>query len=333
MHDDDLITPVWVLTGFLGSGKTTLLSRLMRHREMHDTAVIVNEWGEVGLDHRLVAESAENNVLLLDSGCLCCAMGDDLAETMTDLFHKRTRGEIPHFDRLVIETTGLADPGPIIGTLLADRVMTSRYRLAAVLTVVDGVLGLKQFDQHKEPERQAALADRIVIAKRDLISDADEAALIARLRTANPRAEIISAVRGDVSPGRLLAFASVQQRGSNTAHAHDHDHEHDAEHRHSEGAETVFVPFPRALRWSDYAALIAHLQRRYGAALWRTKGLIRLEDEPTAMAVQGVQHLFAPPAPVEKAETARLGLVLIGEGLGDRARLIAELAPYGAATD
>jgi G3E family GTPase len=336
LRDDDIITPVWVLTGFLGSGKTTLLSRLMRHREMRDTAVIVNEWGEVGLDHRLVAESAENNVLLLDSGCLCCAMGDDLAETMTDLFHKRARGEIPHFDRLVIETTGLADPGPIIGTLLGDRVMTSRYRLAAVLTVIDGLLGLKQFEQHKEPARQAALADRIIIAKRDLISDADEAALIARLRAENPRAEIISAIRGDVSPGRLLAFASEQPGGPDhhaEGRTHDHEHGHDTEHRHSDGVETVFVPFPRVLRWSEYAALVTHLQRRFGAALWRTKGLIRLEDEPTPMAVQGVQVLFAPPAAVENAEEARLGLVLIGEGLGDAAGLMTELAPYGAATN
>ncbi len=327
----DEVTPVWILTGFLGSGKTTLLARLMRHTGMGDTAVIVNEFGAVGLDHHLVAQSAETNVLLLESGCLCCAMGDDLAETLTELFHKRSRGEIPEFRRLVIETTGLADPGPIIGTLLADRVMTSRYRLTAVLTVVDGLLGLEQLGRHQEPARQVALADRIIIAKRDLMSDAEEARLRQRLRADNPRAEILAVARGDVAPDQLLSAAAAP-RGDEAGWDPSCHHAHDHAHRHSDGVATVFAPFPNVLRWSDYAGLVAYLQQRFGASLWRTKGLLRIEDESQPMAVQGVQHLFAPPTPIERAENARLGLVLIGEGLGEPEALIAALAPYGAST-
>ncbi|MCR6646078.1 MAG: GTP-binding protein [Terricaulis sp.] len=326
------ITPVWILTGFLGSGKTTLLSRLMRHPGMSDTAVIVNEFGEVGLDHRLVAQSAETNVLLLDSGCLCCAMGDDLAETLTELFHKRARGEIPDFRRVVIETTGLADPGPIIGTLLADRVMTSRYRIAGVIAVADGVLGADQLLKHREAQRQTALADRIIISKRDQITEADEAGLRARLSAANPRAEILSIAQGDVAPEALLA-PPQERRCDGVAHTaacgHDHAHDH-AEHRHSEAVETVFAPFPKPMDWSDYAAMVAFLQRRLGADLWRTKGIVRIKGEPEPMVIQGVQHLFAPPAQLPEASQARFGIVLIGERLGGAA-LIEALAPFGAA--
>ncbi len=329
---DAPITPVWILTGFLGSGKTTLLAQLMRHPGMGDTAVIVNEFGEVGLDHRLVAQSAETNVLLLDSGCLCCAMGDDLAETLTELFHKRTRGEIPDFRRVVIETTGLADPGPIIGTLLADRVMTGRFQMAGVIAVADGALGVGQLAKHREAQRQAALADRIIISKRDQITEADEAALRARLIAANPHANIISIARGEISPEVLLAAPSSRRcdgvaHTSDCGHAHAHD---DPAHRHSDGVETVFAPFPDPIDWADYAALVAFLQRRFGASLWRTKGVIRIKGEPTPMVVQGVQLLFAPPAPLAEAVDARFGLVLIGEDLGEAA-LIEALAPFGAA--
>jgi G3E family GTPase len=315
--------PVYLLTGFLGAGKTTLLARLVRRPELADTAVIVNEFGEVGLDHRLVARGEEeDNVVLLDSGCLCCAAGDKLTETLTELFHRRARGEVPPFARVVIETTGLADPGPILRSLMADRFSTERFAVAGVIACVDAELGVSQLERFQESRLQAAMADRFVVTKTDRATPEATAALIARLRLINPRAEVLTAVEGDIDPERLLAPATPTAPPP----AHDHHHDHGD---HTGGVQTVFLAIPHPIGWEAYAAMVRYFQTSLGERLLRTKGLVRIEGEPGLQVVQGVQLLFAPPRELVGAEAgATTGLVLIGEELAP-ASLIADLAGLG----
>jgi G3E family GTPase len=312
--------PVYLLTGFLGSGKTTLLSKLVRRPELADTAVIVNEFGEVGLDHRLVAKGEEDNVVLLDSGCLCCAAGDQLAETLTDLFHRRGRGEVPPFARVVIETTGLADPGPILRSLMADRFSTERFAVAGVIACVDGELGGSQLDRFRESRLQAAMADRFVVTKTDRAAPEAAARLVERLVAVNPRAEVLTSVLGEIDPARLLAPAAVAAPPP-ARHHHDHGD-------HTGGVGTVFLPIPDPIGWEAYAAMVGYFQRELGERLLRTKGLVRIEGERGLQVVQGVQLLFAPPRELEGAADAATGLVLIGEGL-ERGALASDLAPFG----
>ena len=170
IHEVGERIPISVLTGFLGSGKTTLLSRLLGDPKMSDTAVVINEFGDVGLDHVLV-ESSNDDVIVMDSGCLCCTIRSDLVDTLRSLFRRRVTGEVPEFVRLIIETTGLADPAPILHTLMTDPLLAARYRLDSVITTVDGAHGIQQMNTQFEPVKQAAVADRILITKRDLIGE------------------------------------------------------------------------------------------------------------------------------------------------------------------
>ncbi|WP_449232341.1 CobW family GTP-binding protein [Azospirillum doebereinerae] len=232
--------PVSVLTGFLGSGKTTLLQALLRHPGMARTAIVINEFGEVGLDHLLVAKASENMVLM-DSGCLCCTIRGDLVDTLRDLFLKRVRGEVPDFDRVVVETTGLADPAPIIHTLMTDPLLAARFRLDGVIATVDAAHGSLQLDRQPESVKQAAVADRIVMTKTDVASPAATAALMKRLNAINPAAPIIPAAHGAVDPQSLFdaglynpetkspdvaRWLREEAYRDEHAHAHDHDHAH-----------------------------------------------------------------------------------------------------------
>lgn len=239
--------PISVLTGFLGSGKTTLLSRLIRDPRMARTAVIINEFGEVGLDHLLVAKADENTVLM-DSGCLCCTIRSDLADTLRDLYLRRLRDEVPPFDRVVIETTGLADPAPILHTLMTDPVVAARFRLDGVVTTVDAVHGMDQLDRQEESLKQAAVADRLVLTKTDIAAPAEVARLKARLKALNPAALQVDAQQavtaaGDTLPVLLFdaglynpATKSLDVQAWLRAEAyeppaHGHDH-HDCDHDH-----------------------------------------------------------------------------------------------------
>ena len=239
--------PISVLTGFLGSGKTTLLSRLIRDPAMARTAVVINEFGEVGLDHLLVAKADENTVLM-DSGCICCTIRSDLADTLRDLYMKRLRGEVPEFDRVVIETTGLADPAPILHTLMTDPLVASRFRLDGVVTTIDAVHGSGQLDGHVESLKQAAVADRLVLTKTDIADASTTAALKARLKAVNPAATQVDA-QADAALPVLLFDAGLYNPATKSldvqrwlraeayeadAHAHDHhDHAHcDHDHGH-----------------------------------------------------------------------------------------------------
>ncbi len=242
----DLRIPVSVITGFLGAGKSTLLNRLLRHPDMGETAVIVNEFGEIGLDHALIASSSEDTVLL-SSGCLCCTVRGDLVNTLRDLMAKRERGEVKPFKRVVIETTGLADPAPVLHTLMTDPVVAERFRLESVISLVDAVNGSATLDNHAEAVKQAAMADRIVLSKTDLAAPAIAAELKHRLHHLNPAAPILPAVMGEIEPGPLFNaglydpstksfnaqnWLRAEAYGGHDHHHHDHDHDHEHEHEH-----------------------------------------------------------------------------------------------------
>jgi len=269
--------PVHVLTGFLGSGKTTLLARLLREPALADTAVVINELGEVGLDHVLVDRGPEDDVVLLDSGCLCCALGNSLQETLESLYFRRERKALPAFARVVIETTGVADPGPIAATLTLDSAIARHYRLGSIVTVVDAVNAVTHLDRFEEARRQVAVADRLVVSKRDL---ADAAPIETRLRSLNPHAARDGAVFVDAQAGRAPAPGT-----------HDHQgHDHLAEH----GIATISLRFSEPLTWARYADFVQWSQRTLGERLLRMKGAVRMEDGE-ARALHGVLRLFSAP--------------------------------------
>lgn len=199
--------PLTVLTGFLGSGKTTLLKRLLDNPAMAGTAVIINEFGDVGLDDRLV-EKVDEDAILLPSGCVCCTVRGDLTRVLTKLFTQHLGKEIPPIKRVVLETTGLADPSPIAHTLMTDEDIFRIYQLDGIVTTVDGQLGLGQLDTQFEPAKQIAIADRIIITKTDIAAPADIARLEARLRALNPSAEILRVIKGDIAPKHLVGLGA-----------------------------------------------------------------------------------------------------------------------------
>jgi G3E family GTPase len=195
--------PVTLLTGFLGSGKTTLLTELLAHPGMGETAVIVNELGEIGIDHHLVRQVDERTIVL-DSGCVCCVMRGDLADELRDLFSRRIRYEIPDFRRVVVETTGIADPAPILFTLLSEPVVKHHFELDGVVTTVDALNGVDQLLRQPESAKQAAVADRLVVTKTDIADSASVAALESRLAQINPTAPMFRVVQGKVEPETLF---------------------------------------------------------------------------------------------------------------------------------
>ena len=231
------LIPVTVLTGFLGSGKTTVLNHILKQPGMAETAVIVNEFGEIGIDHLLV-ESATDDIVLLNSGCLCCTVRGDIADTLLDLFVGRANGKVPHFRRVVIETTGLADPAPILHTLISDPLVAGRYSLDGVVTTVDAVNGAGTLDRQPEAVKQAAVADRLLLTKTDLAEPDAAAALKARLAALNPSAPLLPVAQGEVDPAVLfnLGFYDPQTKSIDVrrwlrdeafeaGHEHHHDHE------------------------------------------------------------------------------------------------------------
>jgi G3E family GTPase len=236
--------PVTVLTGFLGSGKTTLLNKLLRRPELADTAVIINEFGEIGLDHLLVEKSTEDGMVTLNSGCLCCTVRGDLVRTMSELFLKRAKGEVTNFKRMVVETTGLADPAPILHTLMTDPLLASRYRLDGVVTTVDGVNGASTLDNHEEAVKQAAVADRVLLTKVDIAEAPRLAELKDRLHQLNPGAPFHAVADGEINPNEILnaglynpetKTADVKRWLHEEAYGHGHGGGHHHHHGHGHG--------------------------------------------------------------------------------------------------
>jgi G3E family GTPase len=340
-------TPVTILTGFLGSGKTTLLNRALRDPSMANTAVVINEFGEVGLDHLLAAQS-DDTIMVLENGCLCCTVFGDLVTTLNNLFHQREDGAIPRFDHVVIETSGLADPSPLIQAFLSDPTLAGLYRIGMVVATVDAVNGPYTLDEHVESVRQLALADHILITKLDLVepgeAKAAEAALVARLRRLNPAAKItriddpafdIGAVlRADtLKPGDpkadarawLNAAAYVEQDAH--AHAHDdHDHDHaDHDHHHLHDRDIASFCFVREqpIMREALRLLLDALQQNLGPNLLRVKGIVNVAEEPDRPAViQGAQHLLHNLSWLERWPDAdrRSKIVFITQGF-DRAEI------------
>ncbi len=295
--------PVSIITGYLGSGKTTLLNRLLRDPGMARAAVIINEFGEIGLDHLLVATPAENTVLL-QNGCLCCTIRGDLVETLADLLAKRGAGGIPAFDRILVETTGLADPVPVLRTLASDEIIAPRLRLGAVITLVDGVNGARQLDDCPESVKQAAVADCLLVSKADLAGAPAVARLRKRLSRINPGAQIHEVVRGGIEPGLLFgaalddpaakserverwlneaAFVKAGRGALHTARARGASH--------SDRIHTFAVRREGAVTGAGLMAWLNLLAALKGANLLRVKGLVNVEGRPVAVhAVQSVIH-------------------------------------------
>ena len=324
------LTPVIVVTGFLGSGKTTLLNHMLRHPSLADAAVLVNEFGAVGLDHFLV-EAMDENTVLLESGCLCCTIRGDLKDAILALNSRRARGEIPPYRRLIVETTGLADPAPILFTLSADTVLKHHYRLGAVIATVDGVNGLRQLDRHPESVKQATVADRLVLTKSDIAEAGTLERLRARLARLNGSAELIVAVNGAVDVPRLLradvydprtkgaevrrwlaaeAEKDAAEAGAGHAHAHDVSR-HDA-HIHS-----FTLSFEGALDWTAFGIWLTMLLHSHGERVLRVKGILNVAGAPAPVVVNGVQHVVHPPIHLAAwpDEDRRSHIVFIVDGL------------------
>ena len=298
--------PVTVITGFLGSGKTTLLSALLKREEMENVAVIINEFGEVGLDHALVEQSDEN-VVELQNGCICCTIQGDLQKTMLDLIDKMTKGEISYFDKVIIETTGLADPVPIIHTLISSMDLQRIYTLDGVITVVDATNGEKTLDLQPEAVKQAALAERIIISKIDLIEKDKELSLENRLRGINPSIKIIKSSFGKVSISDLIDLGAYDPlsksrdvkewlavESMNSHHAHDHGHHHVNVNRHDENIEAFSMTSDKPVNMMAFGLFKDLLMAQMGPDLLRLKGIINIEGKDRPAVIHGVQHIFHP---------------------------------------
>jgi len=326
--------PVTVLTGFLGAGKTTLLNRLLADPDMGEAAVLINEFGDVGIDHLLVKETREDTVLL-NSGCLCCTVRGDLVNAMRELFWQRFEKKIPWFKRVVIETTGLADPAPIIHTLMTDPTIGPRYRLDGIVTVVDAVNGPATLDAQPESVKQAAVADRIVLTKTDLATPEQAAEIRSRLKALNPAAPVFE-VNAEFGPKDLFdaGLFSAERKIADVAgwlrdeayaddhhdhhhshnhdhghhheddhdhghgHAHDHDHDHEHHHdpnRHDTRISSFCLVVDEPIAWDAFVTWMEMLIATQGENLLRIKGILNIAGESAPVAVHGVQHLFHPP--------------------------------------
>jgi G3E family GTPase len=322
--------PVSLVTGFLGSGKTTLLNRLLRDPAMKDSAVIVNEFGAVGLDH-LFLERIDGETVLMASGCLCCTVRSDLEKSLTELHWKRREGKVPPFARVLVETTGLADPAPILQLLLNNPFVAAGYRLDAVVATVDAVNAGRQLDEHQESVKQVALADRLVVTKADL--NPDTAPLEARLRALNPAAPRHRAAHGAIAADKLFgaalydpatrtadarrwlnaeAYGDAVPRsagGEEEDHHHGrHDHHDHAGHgpdgadvnRHDARIAAFCLIEERPVDWDRFHRWLGQLRAAKGECLLRVKGILNLAGETNPVVIHGVHHVFHPPVQLER---------------------------------
>ena len=319
--DDQGRFPVSLLTGFLGAGKTTLLNRLLRHPAMAGTAVVINEFGEVALD-QLFVERTEGEVVVLANGCLCCSLNGDLEGIVGTLFEKRAAGAVPEFERLVVETTGLADPAPIMQLLINSPLLGRSFRLDAVVTAVDAVHGARSLDEHEEAVKQAAMADRLVVTKSDL---ADPSPLEERLRAINPGAAIHRVVMGEIDPALLFGAGDVALKDPAKWLG-------PIEHLHHHGRDAIDALCLRAqapLDWRELQRFLTRIRVREADRLLRVKGIVNVEGEKGPVVIHGVHHVFHPPVALaawpDADRTTRI--VVIARGL-DRARLEKEWAEF-----
>ena len=303
--------PLTVLTGFLGAGKTSLLNRLVSDPALAETAVIINEFGEIGLDHLLV-KPIRDGVVLLQSGCLCCTLRGDLVDALEELLRDLDNGRAV-FRRVILETTGLADPAPVLQTVVAHPYLVMRYRLDGVITVVDAVNAAATLDEHMESVKQVAVADRIVLTKTDLLTTAqgrrDREALASRLRMLNPAAPVLDAAANEATPERLLACGLFDPRRKHpdvgrwlAAEAYadaDHRHHHDVNrhdvNRHDDRVRAFSLVSEAAIPAAMFDAFLDLLRSLHGPNLLRLKGIVKLAETPASpIVVHGVQHILHP---------------------------------------
>lgn len=331
------MTPVTVLTGFLGAGKTTLLNRLLKDPALAETAVIINEFGDVALDHLLV-EHVGDHMVLLQSGCLCCTMRGDLVDALEKLLRDLDNGRVK-FVRVLLETTGLADPAPVLQTAMAHPYLVKRFRLDGVVTVVDAVNGEATLDSHPESVKQAAVADRIVLSKTDLADPAKIERLKERLHALNPAAEILDAAKGEATAERLINCGLydperkipdvkkwLAEEAYADAHLRGHGHHHHDVNRHDAHISSFVLTAEDAIPAGTLDMFLELVRASYGDKLLRVKGIVKLAEMPdTPVVVHGVQHVFHPTARLPRwpDDDHRSRLVFITRDLPERT--VAEL--------
>lgn len=332
--------PVTLLTGFLGSGKTTLLNKLLHQPAMRDTAIIINELGDAGLDQvfansnlaqNIESEHIADNTVLLSSGCLCCTLKNELADTMRDLFFKRALQAIPEFKRLVIETTGMADPGPILANLMNEPVIESTYRLDAVVVTIDSVYGLQQIEANKEALKQAAVADVLVLTKTDLASIEQMNVLEEKLRDINPGATQHKIAHGELEPALvidvgLFDIETKQPEPQRWLRAPLHSSAKSKlpkgtlpQKAHDDEIVSFTVAMPTPLNWAQLKPHLLWFCQTYGKNLLRLKGIIHASDQPAPLAVHAVHFTPYPPTLLEgwSEEEPQSRIVIIGKGLDE----------------
>jgi G3E family GTPase len=333
-------TPVGVITGFLGSGKTTLLNRLLGDPRMAKSLVLINEFGEIGLDH-LFIESRDGDLVLMKSGCVCCTVRGDLENTLRDIAAKRQREAIPPFERVLIETTGLADPAPIAAMFLNNPLVAHDYRLDAIVATVDAVHGGRQLAEHPESMKQAAIADRLLVTKGDL-APAGVGELRGRLEALNPGAALFEVENGEVDPALLFGAGPFDPAGRSEkarewlaaerydAHAHGHPHHH--HHHHDADIRSISLVHEAPLDWDRVQRWLGALRHEHADKLLRVKGILDVAGEAGPLVIHGVHDTFHPPVVLGRWPDAdrRSRLVLIARGL-DRAAVEAGWRELAAA--
>jgi G3E family GTPase len=325
--------PVTLLTGFLGSGKTTLLNHLLAQPAMKDSAVIINELGSTGLDHILAtqvdSEQIADNTVLLSSGCVCCTLKNELADTMRDLFFKRALQAIPQFNRLIIETTGMADPGPILGNLMNEPVIESVFRLDAVVVTIDSEYGLQQLESHAEARKQAAVADVLLLTKTDLSAPESLSALKEKLIEINPGATQHKIVHGQIEPDYIIDVGLFDPAGKRAEPQRWLRAPLQsllpkgmfAQKSHVNEISSFTVTLPSPINWRDLKPIILKLCQSHGENLLRLKGIIHAADLDNPLAIHAVHFTPYPPTELEgwTEDEPSNRIVLIGKGLDEAA--------------
>jgi len=326
--------PVSIITGYLGSGKTTLLNRLLRDPGMARAAVIINEFGEVALDHLFVSTPGDNTVLLAN-GCLCCTIRGDLVETLADLLTRRSAGGIPAFDRVLVETTGLADPVPVLRTLASDEMIAPRLRPGAVITLVDGVNGERQLDDCPESVKQAAVADCLLISKTDLAEPAALRRLRERLARINPAAQVQDVAHGSIAPEHLFGAARLDpaaERGTVERWLNENAYRKQqpprALERHMDGIRAFAIRHDEPVTGAGLTAWLNLMAALKGARLLRVKGIVNVAGGPVAVHI--VQSVIHEPVALESWPSADRGtrIVFITRGM-ERSEIEATLPALG----
>lgn len=303
--------PVTIVTGFLGAGKTTLVRKFLATPEGRGTALVVNEYGSVGIDDALLRESTDE-VTLLGNGCLCCNTRSDLQVALRKLVADRDRGKIPHFGRVLIETSGLADLSPILQTFSTDRALGSEFAIEVVLTLVDAVNGLRNLDKHPEARKQAILADRLVISKIDLGDSTARKKLAGKLKELNPRAGLDMALDGEIDPKHLIDSGQDATAPRHSGFV--------AEASHSDGIASFVIREKKALDWPVFQRALDTLVSLRGPDLLRIKGLLNLKGSKGPVVFQAVQHLIHPPVELAQWPDKDRGtrLVFITRGVSEQ---------------